>query len=389
VYHYFVLVIILLVLIFFYKRFEEKRLAEENQDNIQTIRKFLLGEDDLVKSTKPILWIHVPYEYNSRRWLTFESRSSFELNQPYLYLTVRSIIEKCQDDFTICILDDTSFAKLLPDWWSIEMKKLASPVTQKIRLLGQLRLLYRYGGLWCPISFLCMQSLLPFYKKGTREGSKVFVCEMVNRNITSTDMFFYPSIKFCGGVKENETWKKLMHFVERTISNDFTSESVFLGEFDRWCSRRVHDGEIVQVNGLEIGVKSTEDRPILVDDLLSQHYLNLVATNLFGIYIPSEEILNRPKYEWFARLSSEQVLASNTMLGKYFLVTFGEHSLLVAKTKKNGTLHRGFLEPVVVRASQDSAVTGFWKTPLYPGLYGNKPNFLGDNLHTVPYPGAY
>jgi hypothetical protein len=30
---------------------------------------------------------------------------------------------------------------------------------------------------------------------------------------------------------------------------------------------------------------------------------------------------------------------------------------------------------------------GFWKTPLYPGLYGQKPNFLGDNLSMVKYTG--
>ena len=73
---------------------------------------YLLDGEDLGKSAKPILWIHVPHEYNSRNWLSFGSRSSFELNQPYLYLTVRSIIKKCEDSFTICIFDDNSFQKI-------------------------------------------------------------------------------------------------------------------------------------------------------------------------------------------------------------------------------------------------------------------------------------
>jgi len=30
---------------------------------------------------------------------------------------------------------------------------------------------------------------------------------------------------------------------------------------------------------------------------------------------------------------------------------------------------------------------GFWKTPLYPGLYSIKPNFLGDNVTMLPYTG--
>ena len=73
---------ILIVLAILYNRFEDKRLREENQDNYETIQKYLLNDETLAKSKKPILWIHVPYEYNSRRWLNFGSRSSFELNHP-------------------------------------------------------------------------------------------------------------------------------------------------------------------------------------------------------------------------------------------------------------------------------------------------------------------
>ena len=108
--------VILFALAILYNRFEDKRLREESQDNYETIHKYLLDDDTLAKSKKPILWIHVPYEYNSRKWLNFGSRSSFELNQPYLYLTVKSIIDQSQDSFTICIIDDTSFQRLMPSF---------------------------------------------------------------------------------------------------------------------------------------------------------------------------------------------------------------------------------------------------------------------------------
>ena len=78
-----IFIIVLVLLMFLYRRFEDKRLREETQDNTETIQKFLLDDVTLAESKKPILWIHVPYEYNSRKWLSFGSRSSFELNQPY------------------------------------------------------------------------------------------------------------------------------------------------------------------------------------------------------------------------------------------------------------------------------------------------------------------
>jgi hypothetical protein len=95
--NYIILFAILAVLAILYRRFEDKRIREENKDNYEAIQKYLLDDITLGMSKKPILWIHVPYEYNSRRWLSFGSRSSFDLNQPYLYLTVKSIITRCDD----------------------------------------------------------------------------------------------------------------------------------------------------------------------------------------------------------------------------------------------------------------------------------------------------
>ena len=62
-----------------------------------------------------------------------------------------------------------------------------------------------------------------------------------------------------------------------------------------------------------------EDEPIIVDDLLSNNYLDIYAS-AYGIYIPADEILKRTKYEWFARLSQRQVLESKVIICKYILL---------------------------------------------------------------------
>ena len=188
----FILFFILIVLGVLYKRFEDKIAREERIDVYESIQKYLLDDDTLGKSKKPILWIHVPYEYNSRNWLSFGSRSSFDLNQPYLYLTVKSIIARCDKSFTICIIDDTSFKRLIPGW-NINMTSISDPILSNMRMLGMMKLLYMYGGMYCPISFLCLKDLNGLYTKGTR-GEKMFVCETVDRNVTSTDTDFYPNL---------------------------------------------------------------------------------------------------------------------------------------------------------------------------------------------------
>jgi len=368
----FILFFILIVLGVLYKRFEDKRIKEEEGDTYESIQKYLLDGTTLGESKKPILWIHVPYEYNSRHWLSFGSRSSLELNQPYLYLTVRSIIKQCDESFTICIIDDTSFKRLLPDW-NINMTSISDPILSNMRLLGMMKLLYRYGGMFCPLSFVCMKNLNELYIKGTR-GEKMFVCEVVDRNVTSTELDFFPNLSFCGAPKECETTRELCNFIQRVSSHDYTADVKFLGEYDKWCMQRIESGRINLIDGVEIGTKTIDEKQIIIDDLMSNNYLDLYQ-GTYGILIPAEEILSRRKFEWFARLSPKQVMESDTIIGNY---------ILLSVSPEQGILEP--LEPLTNKVIQNKFV-GFWKTPNYPGLYGLKPNFLGDNLSKAPYTG--
>jgi len=341
----FILFFILIVLGVLYKRFEDKMAREESSDIYESIQQYLLDDETLGKSKKPILWIHVPYEYNSRNWLSFGSRSSFDLNQPYLYLTVRSIIKNCDKSFTICIIDDTSFKKLIPGW-NINMTSISDPILSNMRMLGMMKLLYIYGGIQCPISFLCLKDLNELYIKGTR-GEKMFVCETVDRNVTSTDVDFYPNLSFCGAPKECETVRELCNFIQRTASHDYTADSKFLGEFDKWSKERIHSGKINMIEGVEIGTKTVDEKQIIVDDLMSNNYLDLYQ-GTYGILIPSEEILNRKKFEWFARMSPKQVMESDTIIGNY---------ILLSQTDEKGILEP--MEPITNKAVENRFV-GFW-----------------------------
>ena len=94
----------------------------------------------------------------------------------------------------------------------------------------------------------------------------------------------------------------------------------------------------------------------------------------YGILIPSEEVLNRRKFEWFARLSEKEVLESDTIIGNFLLLSVSPEQ-------------QGFLEPLdpIVNKKIEKTFVGFWRTP-QQDVYGLKPNFLGDNLQKVEYP---
>ena len=84
------------------------------------------------------------------KWSSFYSRSSHNLNQPYQFLTIESIIKKNQDCH-ICLIDDDSFNNLIPNW-TLQLDTIAEPSRDRVRLLAQLKLLYYYGGVFVPSS---------------------------------------------------------------------------------------------------------------------------------------------------------------------------------------------------------------------------------------------
>jgi len=364
------LIIIFIILIavgFIYRRLEDKRIREEEKDDYEAIRQYLLNDETLADSKKPILWIHVPYEYNARNWQSFGSRSSFELNQPYLYLTAKSIIKHCERSFRICLIDDKSFKKIIPDW-NINMDRMAQPISDKIRAMAMIKLVYIYGGLICPLSFLCMKDMISLYEKGV-QGNKMFVCENIDRNITSTSYEFYPNMQFMGAVKGNQTISKLIDFMQRTISSDFTAQSVFLGDFNRWINGRIEKNEVYLINGMDVGTKTVDSNPVLLEDLMSQNYVDFFS-KMYGIWIPAADLLKRRKYEWFVRLSAKQVLEADTILSKY---------MVVANAPDQGHL----IAPLKAKPKWVS----FWEVPSQAPVWGLKPNFLGNQLLQKNHPG--
>jgi len=369
--NYIFLLAILLVVSFLYNRYKDKIDRENDSYNYEIIQQYLLTGEDLVnnssKITKPILWILISYHYNSRFWKSFGSRSSHDLNQQYIYLTVRSIIQQCSNSFHICIIDDHSFPKLLPDW-KIQMNLVADPVKYGIRELGMMKLLHRYGGIRVPSSFVCMRDLKGLYELGT-SGGKPFICEMVDRNITSTDRDFYPNIHFMGCLKESNIISNLIDFMQRTLSSDYTSELWFLGEFNRWCNCRVEKGQMTLIDGKLIGTKTMDDTTIIIDTLFSDDYIDLYSQT-YGIYIPDYDVLNRTKYQWFARLSQKQLLQSSFVLSKYILLANAPDA------------KQGVIEPM----KQNPGWVSFWKVPSNAPVWGLKPNDLGNNIAKERYP---
>jgi len=287
------------------------------------VDQYLITNQNLGNNNKPFLWIHIHNnnsiipEINQRSWLSFFSRNTNNFNQPYQYLTIKSIIDKCGDDFNICLIDDSSFKKIIPEW-SINLDNVSSPIKDHLRLLALSNLLYTYGGILVPSSFICFKSLKPFYDENIN-NNKMFVGEFVNKTCNSTNYVdFMPTPHLMGCNIKNNEMKEFIKYLEILNSTDFVAEMDFLGKPNQWLQNKCAKNEINLINGSLLGIKENDGKRIFTEDLIKSTFINL-DVDAYGLYIPWDELINRHTLEWFVRLSPQQVLESNTFIGKTLL----------------------------------------------------------------------
>ena len=269
---------------------------------------------------KPYLWIHlhndnatIP-EVNARNWVSFGSRDTKDFNQPYQYLTIKSIIDKCGDDFNIAIIDDRSFDKIIPNW-KINLGHVSIPIKAHLRQLAMMVLLNTYGGIIVPSSFICFKSLKPLFQ------DMMFVAEFSNQTSSSSlNNRFMPSPDFMGCNAGNETLTNFINYLQVLNSQDFTADMDVVGKLNLWINDHITRGHVSLVDGGLIGTKKSCGNSVDIEQLIGSTYIEL-HNDAYGLYIPWDQLINRTAFQWFVQLTSKEVLESNTMIGKYLLIT--------------------------------------------------------------------
>ena len=321
-YKYIVLIGALVISSIIYQKLNKNKENDLSKYYLDMISKYLINNNSLGIRDKPFLWIHlhnnntiIP-EVNQRHWLSFSSRSSRDFNQPYQYLTIKSIINKCGNDFNICLIDDESFQKILPHW-TIDLTKAANPIRTHLRYLAIANILKIYGGMFVPSSFICFKSLRPLYNEGI-STNKMFIGEFTNKTTNETPSGVLPSPKLMGCRASNNTISNYIKFLEVLNSTDFSADVECVGKIDRWFNDQLSCSSINLIKAEQLGIKNSRNNLINIEQLLGSSFVEL-DDDAYGLYIPWNELINRTSLEWFVRLSPEQVLESDTNIGKYLL----------------------------------------------------------------------
>jgi hypothetical protein len=305
-----IIIVFSLISKYIYSSYKDSEELFESQQHYQLVSDYFIGEK--MNRRKPILWIFSPPEINARNWESFYSRNTEKINQPYLQITMKSIYDKCKDSFNVCLINDDAFDSLLD--WNVKINDLGNPVKDHYRHLGLSMILYHYGGFIVPPSFLCVHNLYDLYKTSIQEKG-IFALEQVNHGITHDQIAYFPNIKMMGCKKNNFYMNEMVQYQEQLFL-DKTSQSDFIDNVSLWCNRK-----ITIVDGKYIGIKKISGEPVTLDELLGTTPIEFPSL-LYGIYIPQDEVLLRTKYNWFARMSTQQILNSTLMIAKYSIASY-------------------------------------------------------------------
>ena len=167
-------------------------------------------------------------------------------------------------------------------------------------------------------SFILFKSLKEIYDN-ILQYDKPCLGEFANESVESNINEFSPSLKFIGSIKNCPIIYELGKHLEIIVNNDHTLNSKFEGEISNWLYDKINKNEINYILGNYLGTRDSSNKKIGLDRLLSSTYLDLDCNSL-GLYIPRKELLRRNVYNWFVYLDTNNVLKSNTNIGKYLLI---------------------------------------------------------------------
>ena len=303
---YVFIVVLFCVLIHkYYKKKYDNNVIEFKKENVD-IDVYFFSELYLKKSKNRKLWIHLPFEKNSREWESFGSRTSHKLNLAYMSLCIKSIIDWCGQTYDIIIYDDTNIPALLPNA-QVDLMKLSGTLLDKYRELCKLEILYAYGGIMVPPSLFLRKNI-----KGIDDPKLWYVCETYNDNNVSYSNLMH-STQLMGSNAENGELSKYINIYSSELKKDFVENHNFDMNYFK-------TNNIPYIDGRLIGTKTRYNDKISIEDLMSNKKIILDKQHI-GLYIPHEQLMKRRVYNWYCKLSEEEVLKCQVFISYYMLST--------------------------------------------------------------------
>jgi len=300
--------IILYIVIFFllfsilnYKYIQEKLQKELalKRNEVLDVDTFFYSYAFLKASKRRKIWIYLKFDKNSRVWDSFGSRTSTKLNLSYVNLCIKSIIDWCAQSYDIIIFSDPDLNEILEE--DVDISNLSGNLLDKYRHISLMKILHKYGGVIVPPSLFLKGNLAKI-----DNDKHWYVCD-INNSTNVSLISHIPSTFFTGSNQENP---ELLKYIEHL--NGLENEEC------HFSTNYLLTNNIPIVDGTFIGTKDENGKKILLEDLMSSDRI-VFSENNIGLYMPHEDLVKRKIYNWFCKMSEEQVLHTHCNFSYFML----------------------------------------------------------------------
>lgn len=266
---------------------------------------------------KPKIFIHVPYEKNSRNWESFGSRSSEDLNLSIVFLCIKSIIEHCGYKYDIILFDDDNIEEMLEkynlhDECSNRDHKTLNNIQRKYWLnYCKAKILYEFGGTMMSPYFYFNKCPSSKYLKSTNLQGLYYV----NEGLKNTNEKLIPSMDhYMVSNKYNSDLKIYLSYLKELCLGDHIADA---SKYDKMYK---HLEGLKLFDPRDFCITNKNNEPIYYDDWLSANKQLDLYDGHFCLYVNVELHKIQTKNGWFLRMSPEQIISSNTIIGQYLKV---------------------------------------------------------------------
>lgn len=268
----------------------------------------LLKYNILIPSYKPYLWTY------------WEIKNDTNKIPDYINLCFETFYRHCSNSYQIVILDQNNITDYLPNLRTDLNNLLLPQKTDYIRIA----LLYYYGGLWLDADTIVMKDLKPIIQKMEHYDFVGFGCSY--QKCFGNEGYSRPSnwAMACrpNGILMRQVFKKIESMLNQKINN---YEYFDLGKKLLW---QEIDELLKNPNGYEYyhysvnydGSRNNHGNWI-TPDLIFQSNINLIASQNDLLLVPLANNTycgNDPKYNWFCKLSRNDILKNNYFISSLF-----------------------------------------------------------------------
>lgn len=272
---------------------------------------------------KPILWIYLnSSDVNSRSWSDFMDRSSRAINLPFLNLCYKSIATKNSQIYDVQVIGGLQDLAVRMGGWDALPVPLQNPnafVREPELNWIRAAVLAKWGGLWVSPATICLKPFGPLPKKRV-----VFFGTDPSPAYSSADII--PGLNVVWSpVAEHPLWlsweKKVRDRLNRRSGgSEFRNDE----KSDLRDAITDYKSDCMVISTAEVSRKGPSLKRIELEDLLAAGTEGDIPFNVdkAAVYlpIPYPEILERKAFEWFLRMSEDQILESDLVITYFFMV---------------------------------------------------------------------